>query len=320
MDQPSKETQLRDIFLPPGMVLILLLLTIFFFLLVGQGLTYLLVTAQGLELTGLLTDTSTPTLERRNLMRMVALINHLFSFLLPGLIFAMFLYREDWGRFLRIRRVPGWWWLGLGIFWILLAFPMAQGLFFLNKMLPLPEWAISMEDSTMGLIQSFLIMESPMELVLTLLVMALLPAIGEELIFRGIIQQTLEQRFHNPHLTVWVAAAIFSAFHLQFEGFIPRMLLGGILGYLFVWSRNIWVPIAAHFANNGIQVVAAYVMGKEKVLAQEEELDASFWWLVGFSTLLTLGLGYFLQGRAVPEVAPGASEERAEIGAANDQE
>lgn len=85
--------------------------------------------------------------------------------------------------------------------------------------------------------------------------MALCPAITEEFFFRGALQRLIGKWNPNPHFVIWSAAILFSAFHLQFYGFIPRMLLGAYLGYLLLWTRSIWIPVFAHFINNATAVI-----------------------------------------------------------------
>lgn len=90
-------------------------------------------------------------------------------------------------------------------------------------------------------------------------VIAVLPAIGEELVFRGMIQNYLLKATRNPHVSIWIAAFLFSAIHFQFFGFLPRLALGALFGYLYLWSGNIWIAIIAHFVNNGFSVIAIYL-------------------------------------------------------------
>lgn len=102
-------------------------------------------------------------------------------------------------------------------------------------------------------------MDSVGTFLIALGVIAVLPALGEELLFRGIIQNELYRGTKNIHVAIWFAAFLFSFIHLQFFGFFPRMLLGVLFGYLYHWSGNLWVPITAHFANNGLQVLLLYL-------------------------------------------------------------
>lgn len=96
------------------------------------------------------------------------------------------------------------------------------------------------------------------DLIFNLLLVAVLAGLGEELFFRGILQKIFGE-WRNAILAIWMAAFIFSAIHLQFYGFFPRMLLGAFFGYLLFWSGNLWLPILAHTVNNGLAVLFYYL-------------------------------------------------------------
>lgn len=147
----------------------------------------------------------------------------------------------------------------------------------LNSYLRLPsflaeieQWMRSSEGNAELLTEVLLVMNSPSDLLLNLLIIGVLPALGEELIFRGYVQQILNRGRKKGHFGIWISALLFSALHLQFFGFLPRLLLGAFFGYLFYWSRNMWVPIIAHFINNGTAVVVAYAIGASTM---EEKVD-----------------------------------------------
>jgi membrane protease YdiL (CAAX protease family) len=89
---------------------------------------------------------------------------------------------------------------------------------------------------------------------------ALLPAVGEEFLFRGVIQRSFTRMTKNHHHGIWISAFFFSALHMQFYGFLPRLLLGGLFGYLLVWSGSMWIPILAHFFNNAFAVISLYLI------------------------------------------------------------
>lgn len=126
-----------------------------------------------------------------------------------------------------------------------------------------------------------------------LLVIAVVPAIAEELVFRGVIQRNLVQWFNSRHVGVWLAAAIFSTIHFQFFGFVPRFVLGLVLGYLYEWSGNIMVPMAAHFTQNGFQVILLYMQQRGQLSSAAFDPDSNqalpVVWQV-LSLLLTTGL------------------------------
>ena len=121
------------------------------------------------------------------------------------------------------------------------------------------QWASRNEDLFKRLTKYLTLFDSPLEFLLGMVVIAVIPAIGEELFFRGLIQNQFHFLFKNIHWAIWITAVIFSAFHLQFYGLVPRMLLGVLFGYLYFWSRNLLVPIIAHFVNNGFTVILVYL-------------------------------------------------------------
>jgi membrane protease YdiL (CAAX protease family) len=97
--------------------------------------------------------------------------------------------------------------------------------------------------------------QNPIDFIVILIVVAILPAIGEELLFRGVVQNEIKALLGNHHIAIWFAAFLFSFVHFQFFGFFPRMLLGVLLGYLYYWSGNILVPMFLHFMNNAITLI-----------------------------------------------------------------
>ena len=115
-----------------------------------------------------------------------------------------------------------------------------------------------MEDKAVELTNYFLRMNSPIDLLFNLFLIALIPSIGEELFFRGIVQKKLGNILKSPHVAVTITSFIFSAIHMQFFGLLPRFLLGVILGYLFFYSGNLWTSVLAHFINNAMGVLLMY--------------------------------------------------------------
>jgi membrane protease YdiL (CAAX protease family) len=119
---------------------------------------------------------------------------------------------------------------------------------------------------------------------------AFLPAIGEELLFRGVILRIFTNWTKNHHWGVWISAILFSALHMQFYGFIPRMLLGVLFGYLLVWSGSMWLPIIAHFINNGVAVVVMFLIDKDLLNPELEEIGSTTdsYYLAAISLVLVL--------------------------------
>lgn len=233
----------------------------------------------------------------RDVIRVANLLNHVATFTLPALLLAFLLYKRKWINALKLDYFPPLGLLLTGILFVIASFPFVQLTYWLNHQLPLPEWARTMEETLQTMVKGLLVMDTPAELFLNLLVIAVLPAIGEELIFRSILQQQLQRIFRRPAMAIWLTAVIFSAIHFQFEGFLPRVVLGAALGYLFYWTRSLWAPILAHFVTNGMQVVTQYVTDGKLTESDIETMETKDW-IAGIASLsITLALGYYLSKR-----------------------
>jgi len=133
----------------------------------------------------------------------------------------------------------------------------------------------SMEADAEKIMRAFTATKSVWGLLVNLLMIGVLAAVGEELIFRGIFQKLLTGMVKNPHLGILITAILFSAFHFQFFSFLPRFILGVILGYLMYLGRSIWFPIIAHFVNNAMGVVYYYFNSKGSADDRLEEIGTS---------------------------------------------
>ena len=122
-------------------------------------------------------------------------------------------------------------------------------------------WMREKEDSADRIVDILMTQNTLKTLIFNLLMIGVLPAIGEEMIFRGVFQKIFCKLFKSGHLAVWVIAFLFSAVHLQFFGFLPRFILGLVFGYLFLWSGTLWLPVISHFLNNTVSVIAVYLHG-----------------------------------------------------------
>ena len=164
------------------------------------------------------------------------------------------------------------------IFLIIVSLPIVNYLSQFNSGLNLPasfsgvETTMhEMEDKAKILTERLLNVSSLSQLLLNLFVIAIIPAIGEELFFRGLIQKHLAEWFKNIHIAIFVTAIVFSVFHFQFFTFLPRMFLGIVLGYLFVWSKSLWLSIVAHFVNNALAIITFYFMMKKGIPVENME-------------------------------------------------
>jgi membrane protease YdiL (CAAX protease family) len=146
-------------------------------------------------------------------------------------------------------------------------------------------------------------------MILNLFIIAILPAVGEEFFFRGVLQKILIKLFKSGHVGIWVTAFIFSAIHFQFFGFVPRFILGLIFGYLFFWSGTLWLPVISHFINNAVPVIMAYIQGMEKFNAPTDTPS----WKLALALPLPVAIGlvilFYFRNRSKindrPEITQG---------------
>lgn len=253
-------------------------------LIFATGLTYLVFLMSGFSSTDLVSMDQEGLAELPgSTIRTLLWIQHVFSFILPAFLFGKFIYPGALARGLDIGRLPSGNQVLYAILFIMAAYPLVILSYKLNELIPLPGWATTMENEAAGILERLLVMDSPLIFLFNLLVIAILPGIGEELIFRGIIQKHLGGLLKNPLAAIWIAAIAFSAFHMQFEGFLPRLVLGALLGYLYYWTKNLWVPIIVHAFNNGIQIIIVYFTKVDIATMDSDSNDQLQMWMLPLS-------------------------------------
>ncbi len=233
------------------------------------------------------------------------------TFLLPAVLGAWIWSREHkpfvW---LRLNRGFSWQVALLAVAAMVCAVPGINLLADLNSRVDLPESLDfieqilrQQEEAAAALTERFLQADNVGVLLVNVGLLALLPALAEEISFRGTLQQIIANsdaaEANHRRLTtvaIWLTAFIFSAIHMQFYGFVPRMLMGAMFGYVFVWTGNLWVPVIMHATNNGLAVIAYYLSGggaDDKTWADTIG-TGTMWWLGIISIVATILLLYTL--------------------------
>lgn len=209
-------------------------------------------------------------------LKFMQLLNSIGIFIFPALAYA-YMTSKNFSKSLDLNKIPSIQLALYTLFVMLVSLPLINYLVEINEAMRMPEWLSSVEDwmrskedNAKVITKNFLSMDSFISLLVNILIIGIIPAVGEELLFRGIIQNKLASALKNPFLAIWISAFLFSAMHLQFYGFLPRFLLGALFGYLYLWSRNLWLPILAHLINNGGAVILQYSLGEEFM---EKEVD-----------------------------------------------
>lgn len=190
------------------------------------------------------------------------------AFILPAVVAMAIFYRRPLHA-MCLDRAPSWKAILIVVLFYIVSLPAMNWLVSLNESMSLPSWMSgieqmmrALEDSAAEATKQLLDINSVGELFACIFVVGLMAGLSEEMLFRGAMLRTMQDSRLGMHTVVWVVAIIFSAFHMQFYGFIPRMLLGVWLGYLFVWTGSLWVPIIAHTLNNSTVVLFSYLTNK----------------------------------------------------------
>ena len=205
-------------------------------------------------------------------LKWVQLLQTAAMFLLPPLCMAYLWSREPM-KWLKVSEFQSFKVSGAAILLMLLALPAINLLGYWNQQMTLPAflepleaWMKAQEESAALLTEQFLNVTTFGGLMVNLLLMAVLPAMAEELTFRGLLQRLLTPRLiasspyrQTPHIAIWCSAILFSAIHMQFYGFVPRMLMGALFGYMLAWTGSLWVPILMHMTNNAVAVILYFV-------------------------------------------------------------
>ena len=230
-----------------------------------------------------------------NLMRYVQVLQHIGLFIVPAFL-AAYLFSGNTIGYLRMSRPTfetrtlselnpegkPMKWFGAALLLTLAAIPLINLLVALNEMIVFPESMAGLEqrmkiaeETAQQLVKLFLNVDHIGGMFFNIFMIAILPALGEELIFRGLIQKIFLRWTGNVHVAIIVTGFLFSLMHMQFYGFFPRWLLGVIFGYLLVWSGTLWLPIFAHFVNNAVAVFLSYLIHKEVIPKGIEDIGAN---------------------------------------------
>ncbi len=247
---------------PLNQLITLVAIALFSFFTVAMAGTVLLQALTGIKVESLenLKPGKLSSPDLLTFIRGMQLIQFIGLFVLPTWICAR-LFSYEPNRFLGLQQpnLNQFWFWSILIMIILL--PFIQFVGELNQRIVFPggikDWMQAQEKSAEQMVKTLLSAHSPKDLLLNIFFVAVLAGVGEEILFRGVIQRLLTRKY-GRWMAIIVTAALFSALHLQFYGFFPRFLLGIVLGVLFAFSGSLWVAILAHFFYDAMLITAAY--------------------------------------------------------------
>ena len=271
---PAMKITLTLLFCLTGMLVFMLIGSVVIFLIYGSSaLSYL-------------SNPNPSVPEALTVLKILQICQGIGMFIVPGFLLAMY-FSSNPLRYLGFNRIN----LKLGLLaglTILVAFPAINLLASLNEQVSMPQWMTDMEQKAQVLTKAFMTVDSFWGVLLNIFMIAVLPAIGEELIFRGLLQKIFTDLTGKVDWGIVISAVLFSSMHLQFQGFIPRLALGILFGFLYLWSGSLWLPIIAHFINNTVAIIGYSLIYKGSLPSEAENIGGlSVMWPIG---LLSLGL------------------------------
>lgn len=243
-------------------------------------------------------------------LRLSTVIQDLTIFVLPPVITAVMVTDRP-ASFLAVNRSVEPSLVILAVLAMVVGIPAMDALVAWNESITLPEslsglesWMQDNEEAARQSVGILLGGTSVGDLIVSVLIVGVLAGFSEELFFRGAFQRLMASGRMNPHVAVWLTAFIFSAFHMQFYGFFPRLLLGAYFGYLLWWSRSLWLPFMIHMFNNSLVVYATWHEHNGRPFDSEtsgmlSSISFDSPWVVALSVLLTACAVYALRKKAI---------------------
>jgi len=227
----------------------------------------------------LLTDANNPS--SVFILKELQIIQSVFLFIVPAFI-AGALFDQSATGYFGMNKIPTGRAFLIIFLLMMVSAPVISELVSLNEMMKLPsalggmeKWMKDTEEEAAQITVKFLDVHSVGGFLVNMLMIAIIPALGEEMMFRGLLQRLLGEWFKNIHVSIFVTAFIFGAIHLQFYGLLPRMMLGVMFGYLYLWTGTLWAPVFAHFINNGTAVLISYLSNRGAIHANYENFGST---------------------------------------------
>ncbi|MEI6455450.1 MAG: CPBP family intramembrane glutamic endopeptidase [bacterium] len=227
----------------------------------------------------ILTDYSNP--QAISLLKYLQIVQSIGLFIIPPLL-AGFFFERNTLKYLRIDKPsrPIIYLFTIAIMFA--ALPIVNWMVAVNEGMKLPQflegmenWMKSTEEEAARLTEAFMNVKTTGGFLVNLLMIAVLPAIGEEFLFRGLLQRLFAEWTKNIHIAIFLGALLFGAMHMQFYGIFPRMMLGVLFGYLFYWTGSIWIPVFAHFINNASAVIVAFLANRGAISSGYEDFGST---------------------------------------------
>jgi membrane protease YdiL (CAAX protease family) len=247
-----------------------------------------------------------------SLLRWLQFAGTFCMFALPALVFARIVNRHPL-QYIGFNSRANWRQLFIVLLLVYAALYAQSTFSELNQRIPLPDKLRNtfknLDEQYTQQVMAMARMNNPVDYALSLLMLALLPAIFEEMFFRGAVQQMFIGLFRNAFAGILLTSIIFSVAHFSFEGFLTRLFLGMMLGYIFYYGKNIWLNILAHFTNNAVVVTSIYMLSREGKLTADSMKDETYPLYVGILAITAIFALFVFYKRECTKVLPATSKD-----------
>lgn len=253
---------------------------------------------------------SIPSLANKNIIHAAQLkqaISSLFRFLLSALLFAYLAHPQP-KQYLGMHAIRKPNYIFIALLLLFGAVPLINQLSAWIKLIDFGAAIKTAFKEQQKMIQSMMSDTGTGQLLLYLLLFAALPAIGEELMFRGVVMRFAHQSSHNIHYAIVLSALVFGLAHGTLYNFLPISLAGVLLGYLYYWSGSIWVSIIAHFINNAIAILGLYLSNTGIISKELSDAENLPWYVLLISALLFILALQLARKNATPLAAQWSND------------
>ncbi len=239
-------------------------------------------------------------------------IGQLGGFVLTAYLFLSF-YKKNFCSFLKLNKKPNIKLAAIMLLIIAALLPIAAFIGYFNQQIPIPNIAglreslTQLDEKSKHIIEEMLKMKNPGQLAYTLFFLAVVPAVSEEIFFRGLFQQYLTKFSNKPLIAILATSLLFAVMHFKYSQILPIFLMSLALGYVFYLTKNLLYPILLHFLNNGIMVVITYIeqSNTENSILNDQQMPPIAY-VLGACVLLIIG--YTLLKKNTQKTPPSSHE------------
>lgn len=225
--------------------------------------------------------------------RILAVLQDVLMFITPAILTAYLVTRQPATLLCIDKGIPAYSTI-VAICVLVASIPAMNCVIWLNQQLPLPEALAqqlrAMEHSADAMIAALQGPHTVPNLIMSILIVGVFAGLSEELLFRGALQRLLSTGGINKHAAIWIAAVVFSLLHMQFYGFVPRMLLGAFFGYLLLWTGSLWVPIIVHSSNNILYLIGQWIADGGESAIDSIGAGNDYWQVTISAVMVAFGL------------------------------